>query len=196
MLSTLTISRVVQPVSGKNDFRKFLSDFAEGNRFIFTHSSLAMVFSAMMTAMFILACFSPLISIYVRDSLLAGSFLFGVISSMVGVGLIAGTQLVRRIAARRSSEHVVVAGLVGLGIAVALLGLFHNVPMAAARTLGVGLAIALVIVPAQTLMQKDTPHEMLGRVSSSFMAVISTARVLGMLLSGYLARILGIANLF
>jgi MFS family permease len=196
MLSTLTISKVVQRPSGKNDFRKFLSDFTEGNRFIFTHSSLAMVFSAMMTAMFILACFNPLISIYVRDSLFAGSFLFGVISSMVGVGLIVGTQLVRRIAADHSSEHVVVAGLVGLGIAVALLGLFHNIAMAGAGPFGLGLAIALVLVPAQTLMQHDTPREMLGRVSSSFMAVISTAQVLGMLLSGYLARILGIANLF
>ena len=38
-------------------------------------------------------------------------------------------------------------------------------------------ARAFIIVPAQTLMQQETPHAMVGRVSSSFLSLISVAQV-------------------
>ena len=45
-------------------------------------------------------------------------------------------------------------------------------------------------------MQQETPPEMLGRVSSSFMSVFSLAQVLGLLLSGRLAVWFGIRSVF
>ena len=196
MIMTLVILRPSTPSADGKSVKSLLADFTAGNRFIFTHSSLAFIILAMMTAMFVLSCFSPLISIYVRDFLGAGPFLFGIVSSMVGVGLIAGTQLVTRFARNHSKSHIVLAGLLSLGVAVAFLGFFQNVPMAGASTFGLGFAISFVLVPAQTLMQQETPHEMIGRVSSSFMSVISFAQVGGLLLSGYLAQALGMRNLF
>jgi MFS transporter, DHA3 family, macrolide efflux protein len=53
-----------------------------------------------------------------------------------------------------------------------------------------------VVVPAQTLTQKETPPQMMGRVSSTFMALFSAAQVLGMVLSGALANLLGMHALF
>ncbi len=170
-------------------------DFLAGNKFIFTHAGLAFVFIAMAMAMFVLGSFSPLISIYIRDSLAAGPKTFGIISAMVGVGLIAGTQLMNRLS-KRSKPHVVVGGLLALGIGVGLLGLFHNLPMAALSTFTMGFGIAFVWVPAQTMSQQETPPAMVGRVSSSFMSLISLAQVLGLLLSGLLAQRLGIRPLF
>jgi MFS family permease len=195
MLSTLTILRPPRPDTEKT-FRSLTNDFVAGNKFIFTHSALAFVFMAMVMAMFVLSSFSPLISIYIRDSLLAGPFLFGVISSMVGIGLIVGTQLVNRFARNAPKTNVVLGGLLGLGIAAALLGLIRNIPGAAASTFTMGFAIAFVLVPAQTLSQQETPHEMMGRVSSSFMSLIAMAQVLGLMISGYLAQLLGIRKLF
>jgi MFS transporter, DHA3 family, macrolide efflux protein len=58
------------------------------------------------------------------------------------------------------------------------------------------LALFGVINPAQTMSQQETPSQMIGRVSSSFMSLISLAQVLGLLLSGYLAQRLGIRPLF
>jgi MFS family permease len=46
------------------------------------------------------------------------------------------------------------------------------------------------------LSQQETPHEMMGRVSSSFMSLIAMAQVLGLMISGYLAQLLGIRKLF
>ncbi len=196
MILTLTIPRKAPAPGGGRSLGGFFREFTSGNRFIFSHASLAFVISAMAAAMFVLSCFSPLISIYVRDFLSAGSFLFGVVSSMVGVGLIAGTQMVNRLGRSRDRREIVLAGLLGLGFGVALLATFRSFPAAAASTFAMGWAIAFVLVPAQTLMQQETPPAMMGRVSSSFMSVIAVAQILGLLLSGTLAHLLGVRPLF
>ncbi len=194
MISRLTIVRPARAQSEKT-VKSLTQDFLQGNKFIFTHAGLSFVFIAMAVAMFVLSSFSPLISIYIRDSLSAGTMWFGVISAMVGVGMIAGTQLVTRLA-KRSKAHVVLSGLLSLGIGVAILGAFRNKPMASLSTFMMGFAIAFVWVPAQTMSQQETPPAMVGRVSSSFMSLVSIAQVLGLVLSGYLAQKLGIRPLF
>ena len=195
MISGLAILRPARAQSEKT-VKSLTQDFVAGNKFIFTHAGLAFVFIAMAVALFVLSSFSPLISIYIRDMLHAGSGMYGVISAMVGVGLIVGTQLVTRLVRTRSKAHVVLGGLFALGISAALLGALRNTPMAALSTFTMGFAIAFVWVPAQTMSQQETPPAMVGRVSSTFMSLISISQVLGLLLSGYLAHKLGIRPLF
>ena len=194
MVSTLLIARA--PAAGSKSLRGFLDDLTSGNRFIFTHPSLAFVITSMVSAMFVMSCLSPLFSIYVRDILHSGTFLYGVVSSAVGVGLIVGTQAVARFGQARSKKSIVLTGLVACGVGVALLGIFSTITAAIATTFTMGFGIAFVIVSSQTLMQQETPPQMLGRVSSSFMSVFSLAQVLGLLLSGRLAVWLGIRQVF
>lgn len=194
MISTLA---VVRPSHDREKtLRALTNDFVAGNRFIFTHRALAFVFIAMAMAMFVLSAFSPLISIYIRDSLRAGVSWYAILSTMVGVGMIIGTQLLNRFGRDISKQFMVLYGLLGVGVGAAVLGLFHSIPMAAVSTLTIGFTIPFVLVPAQTLSQQETPQEMMGRVSSSFMSLISVAQVLGLLLSGYLAQALGIRKVF
>jgi MFS family permease len=195
MLSTLLIVRPPSENRGRS-LRALTDDFLAGNKFIFTHPGLAFVLTAMAMAMLVMSAFAPLISIYVRDSLSAGPSLYGLISSMVGVGLIVGTQLLTRAAANMPRTAVVLYGLLGLGVGAAFLGLFANIAMAAASTFTMGFAIAFIIVPAQTMSQQETPRDMVGRVSSSFMSLISLSQAVGMLFSGYLAHLLGLRPLF
>jgi MFS family permease len=191
MIGTLAIFREAAPRKDSHLGR----DFLEGNRFIFTHRALAFAFTASAMAMLVLSSFSPLISIYIRDELKAGVFLYGLISSMVGIGLIAGTTLVRK-AKDQEVTTLILAGIFALGGGALLLGAFHNVIAAAASTFTIGFAIAFVIVPGQTLSQKDTPPAMQGRVSSTFLSLFSFAQVLGLLVSGGLAEALTIRGLF
>ena len=62
------------------------------------------------------------------------------------------------------------------------------------RTLVLGVGVALVIISAQTLMQGQTPMEMLGRVTSSLMSVLAVAQVFGLVVSGSIAQVIGIRN--
>jgi MFS family permease len=61
---------------------------------------------------------------------------------------------------------------------------------------GLGFGVAFIIAPAQALFQQETPVDMVGRVSSSFMSVLTCSQVLGLLISGSLAQWMGIQNLF
>jgi DHA3 family macrolide efflux protein-like MFS transporter len=194
MISSLTIVRPQRQDTEKT-LDSLTQDFLEGNRFIFTHSGLTFVFVAMGLAMFVLSSFSPLISIYIRDSLHAGSFTFGLISAMVGIGLIAGAQLVPKLT-RLSRVHVVLSGLFSLGFSAALLGAIRLTGFAALSTFVMGFAISFVLIPAQTMSQQETPPPLMGRVSSTFMSLISLSQVLGLLVSGYMAKLMGIRPLF
>ncbi|HKT51589.1 MAG TPA: MFS transporter [Candidatus Angelobacter sp.] len=194
MITSLSIPQV--RTHSEKTVASLTEDFLAGNKFIFTHAGLTFVFLSMGVAMFVLSSFSPLISIYIRDSLSAGPFIFGFISSMVGIGLIAGAQLLGRVHQKITRSNVVLSGLFALGIGAALLGGFQNIPMAAASTFMMGFAISFVLIPAQTMSQQETPPALMGRVSSTFMSLIAIAQVLGLLLSGYLAERLGIRPLF
>jgi len=195
MIAGLSVIRPARAQAEKT-VKSLAQDFLAGNKFIFTHAGLAFVFIAMAVAMFVLSSFSPLISIYIRDSLHAGSFMFGAISAMVGVGMIVGTQLVTRLARSGSKSYVVLGGLFLLGAGAGLLGVFRNTPMAALSTFTMGFGIAFVWIPAQTMSQQETPPAMVGRVSSTFMSLIAMSQVFGLLLSGYLAQRLGIRAVF
>src|SRR5689334_20125518 len=199
IFSAVMISRLaIRPerVASEKTVKSLTGDFLAGNKFIFTHAGLAFVFIAMAVAMFVMSSFSPLISIYIRDTLHAGTIMFGAVSAMVGVGMIVGTQLVTRLVRNRSKANVVLGGLFSLGMGAALLGTFRNSPMAAVSTFTMGLAIAFVWLPAQTMSQQETPPAMVGRVSSTFMSLISLSQVFGLLLYGYLAQKLGIRSVF
>jgi len=60
----------------------------------------------------------------------------------------------------------------------------------------IGCAVACIIIPAQTLMQQETPPALMGRVGSTFMSCVFTAQILGLLLSGALAKLTGVREVF
>ena len=52
------------------------------------------------------------------------------------------------------------------------------------------------MVPAQTLIQRETPPDMLGRVGSTNASVIFLGQILGLAVSGILAEIVGVRTVF
>ena len=69
--------------------------------------------------------------------------------------------------------------------------------LAAVAAMGIiGIAFSAIMVPAQTLLQRETPREMIARVSSTNISVAFMAQILGLLLSGYLADELGVLLVF
>ena len=57
-----------------------------------TMPAVLFVVLAMAAGLFTIGCFGPLIAIHVRDTLHASARLFGFVSGMVGVGLLAGRR--------------------------------------------------------------------------------------------------------
>ncbi len=200
LIGTVTIVRPpvtrgpANPEHGR--VRALLHEMSEGIRFILHNPSVFFVVAAMATGLFTLGCFGPLIAVYVRESLRGTPAEFGIVSAMVGVGLLVGTQVMRAIAARLSHEAMVLGGLAGIGVALLVLG---GVPYIAATMLStflMGFAFAGIIVPAQTMLQRETPHALMGRISSTTMSVVTFAQLLGLLVSGVASQLLSVRAVF
>src|SRR5260370_9433399 len=97
---------------------------------------------------------------------------------MVGTGMMVGMPVVRRLSGRISNSALVLAGLAGIGLGALILGALPWVPASMLGCFTLGFTFAGVIVPSQTLMQKETPHALMGRISSTMMSGIFFAHLL------------------
>ena len=175
---------------------RVLSDMKQGTSFIVHHAALLFVITAMGAGMFILGCFGPLIAVYVRDTLHASTRTFGTASAMIGVGIMAGINLLNAFARHVKNSTQVYFGLTGIAAGTLALAVFPNLPVTIVALLLIGFAVAGIIVPAQTLIQQETPQAMLGRVGSTVMSLIFSAQIAGLLLSGVLANRMSVRGVF
>jgi len=194
MVYGIAVHRAPQP--GAKNLRALLSDLTTGLKFIFTHSTISFVMISMTVGMFAIRCFGALLAVYVRDVLSAGSSMFGILSSLIGVGMIIGTQFVHRFAATRSKNHLVIFELLTSNLFILLPAASATVAATVIGMLGLGFGVAFIFIPAQTMLQQVTPAAMLGRVSSSLWSALALTQVAALTLSGSVAQAIGIRNLY
>ena len=182
--------------SSSNRIHAIWIDMKAGMVFVVHHAAILFVVLAMAAGLFTIGCFGPLIAIFVRDTLHANARIFGLVSGTTGVGLLVGTQSVRRLSQRVASDTLVLSGLAGIGAGVLLLGAVPHMIATLVATFVIGFAFAAIMVPAQTLIQRETPHDMLGRVGSTNASIVVLGQVLGLVLSGILAEAIGVRAVF
>jgi DHA3 family macrolide efflux protein-like MFS transporter len=205
-LKTSTESVTRQEISG---IRRILADMKVGAGFILHHAALLFVIVALAAGMFVMGCFGPLIAIYVRDTLHTSSTLFAITSASIGVGLLVGVNALNAFAKHIKNTTQVYLGLGGIAIGTALLAAAPLFALAIPGTqLGlpvlvcifgcflIGFAAAGIIVPSQTLIQEETPGELMGRVGSTTMSAVFSAQIAGLLLSGVLAEHTSVRSVF
>lgn len=193
MVLTVAIHRAPAPAAPSANI---LASMGQGFRFIFGHPTVSFVMISMTAGMFAVRCFGALLSIYVRDILHSQAALYGTLGTLIGIGMIVGTQLLHRFARRVAQELLVVYGLGGMGLAVLLTAVFGQVSTTAFGMLGLGFFAAFIMVTAQTLIQQETPRELLGRVSSAMMSLLAISQVAAMFVAGPVAQATGIRNLY
>jgi MFS family permease len=175
---------------------KIWLDMKQGISFIVHHAALLFVILAMAAGMFVIGCFGPLIAIYVRDSLHASTKMFGIVSPMIGLGMLLGINGLNTFGKKLSNTLLVYSGLCGIAIGLVLLTLLPHVWSTLVGNFIIGTAVAAIIVPAQTLFQQATPPELMGRVGSTFMSIVFAAQIAGLVLSGILTQHIGVRQVF
>jgi MFS family permease len=171
-------------------------DMKQGISFIIHHAALLFVILAMAAGMFVIGCFGPLIAVYVRDSLHASTKFFGVSSAMIGLGMLLGINGLNTFGKKLSNTLLVYSGLFGMTIGLSILTVLPHLWSTILGNLIIGFSVAGIIVPAQTLFQQATPPELMGRVGSTFMSIIFTAQILGLIVSGILAQHTSVRHVF
>lgn len=180
----------------KGAIAKILHDMQEGLSFILHHAGLVFVILAMATAMFIMGCFGPLIAVYVRDSLHQGNSIYAWASGMIGLGLLLGVNAINTWGKEIRNTILVYSGLLGIVAGLIFLAAVTQIWSTLLGDFFIGCAVAAIIIPAQTLVQQETPPALMGRVGSTMMSVIFSAQILGLLLSGILAQLIGVRQTF
>jgi MFS transporter, DHA3 family, macrolide efflux protein len=180
----------------KGAVAKVWHDMQQGMSFILHHAALLFVILAMSAGMFVIGCFGPLIAVYVRDSVHAGNTVYGWASAMIGVGMLVGVNTLNTYGKNIRNTILVYSGLLGIAVSLMVLCLLTHIWSTLLGDFLIGCSVAGIIIPAQTLMQQETPPELMGRVGSTFMSCVFTAQILGLLLSGALAQFTSVRNVF
>src|SRR4051812_4338568 len=199
IIGTVAIVRPPQPAkeeTANSKVHQILHDMREGASYIFHHAAISFVVMAMAAGMFVIGCFGPLIAIWVRESLHGSALVFGIVSAMVGTGMLFGMPFVRRLSGTVPNATLVLSGLAGIGLGALLLGALPWVAASMVACFILGFMFSGVIVPSQTLLQKETPPHLMGRIGATSMSVIFLGQLLGLILSGVLAESFGVRAVF
>src|SRR6201996_8531367 len=160
--------------AGNSAIGKVWLDMKQGINFIMHHAALLFVILAMAAGMFVLGCFGPLIAIYVRDSLHASTKSFAIASAMIGLGMLIGINGLNTFGKKLKDTVLVYSGLCGIAVGLVILTALPHLWSTILGNLIIGFSVAGIIVPSQTLFQKATPPELMGRVGSTFISGILT----------------------
>ncbi len=167
-----------------------------GIRFIVHHAGVLFVILALASGMFVIGCFGPLIAVYVRDSIHASTRVFGMASAMIGLGMFIGVNALNTVGKKLSNTILVYSGLGGIAVGLCFLALLTHVWSTILGDLIIGFAVAGIVVPSNTMIQQETPHELMGRVGSTVMSLVLGAQLCGLILSGLLANRIGARHVF
>jgi len=90
----------------------------------------------------------------------------------------------------------VYAGLGGIALGLAVLTSLTHIWSTILGCLIIGISVAGIIVPSNTMIQQETPPALMGRVGSTVMSLVFGAQICGLVLSGLIADRIGVRHVF
>src|ERR1700744_5702116 len=121
--------------------RKVWLDMKQGISFIIHHAALFFVILAMAAGMFVIGCFCPLIALYVRDSLPASTKMFGIVSPMIGLGMLLGINGLNTFGKKLSNTLLVYSGLIGIAVGLVILTVLPHIWSTLIGNFIIGIAV-------------------------------------------------------
>jgi MFS family permease len=121
------------------------------------------------------------------------SAIYSFIEGAIGAGNLIGGFIIGLIGSRLALGRMVIIGYVATGLTVAALALTNNPYIAIGLAFGTGVGNLAFVIPSQTLFQRRTPPELMGRVLSFRFSLVFGAMTLAMGVGGVLGQVFGSA---
>ena len=196
----------IPPVSRSDDaeplpgFRGMRTDLEAGLHFLRREQVLWANTLQAIVGQFTIGATVALMPVYAQQVLapsgVAASTGYAFMEMALGLGNLIGGLAIGFVGARLAKGPMVIAGYIGYGIAVVLLGLTGNVAAALGISLGIGVMNMAFVIPSQTLFQERTPQTMMGRVLSIRFSAVFGSMTIAMAVSGLLGEAFGIETVF
>jgi DHA3 family macrolide efflux protein-like MFS transporter len=202
MLSLITRSLGAIPNSASNPSLldsapvSFREKFMQGMRFIRGSKFLVQLVLVGLVLNFFGAGIFALLAPYARNVISGNAGTYGAILTTYSLGAVMGSVLVGKLQLRNYVGKMLFAGVMGQGLVIVGLGLTTILFFALAFSFAVGVLQTMVNVPTTVLVQAKVPGDMLGRVFSSLVALLTIAQPVSSTLAGGLATSISIGGTF
>lgn len=172
------------------------SELKEGIRLITSSPMLRTVVVTAGVVMLGLGAVNVLLVPFIVDDLAVPETWFGLLEAAQVTSMVLAGGLVAAAARRIRPGRLLVVGLTGVALVVAVMSLAQSVW----HMIGLLFAVGWFVTPTQaaisTIVQTEVPLESLGRVSSTLGTISTTAQVGSMALSGVAAAAFGVRAVF
>jgi MFS family permease len=195
LISAILIAGMAVPradlVADPFSVRAILREMAEGWRFL-THKAELLANTVVSTIAQLAFGAEIVCSLIYAQRVLDQSFLpfpenYGWLMASLGLGSVVGGVAIGWFAPDAPKGPMTIAGFIGLGLSMVLVGLTTDPRLAIGLFFLIGAANMLYLVPTITLFQELTPQRLFGRVVSSRQALTFGAMAISMGAAGYLA---------
>jgi len=173
----------------------FTNELREGWRFLRTEPVLLANTLQSTAGQFMIGILLALMPVYASTGLRGSTFddatAYSFLEGAIGAGNLVGGFVIGLIGSRLALGRMVILGYVLTGAAVAGLALTGNLTLAMGLAFGAGVGNLAFVIPSQTLFQRRTPPELMGRVLGLRFSLVFGAMTLAMGVGGVLGQAFG-----
>jgi MFS family permease len=194
-ISVAPLKRVAREAGEKT--AGFMAELREGWHFLRGEPVLLANTLQATVGQFMLGIFLALTPVYAQDSIDAGtlsaSTAYSFIEGAIGAGNLVGGFVIGLVGARMALGRMVILGYVWTGACVAGLALTGNLGLAIGLSFGAGVGNLAFVIPSQTLVQRRTPVELMGRLLGLRFSLVYGSMAVAMGVGGVLGEVFGAA---
>jgi DHA3 family macrolide efflux protein-like MFS transporter len=185
------IERVVEQNERLN-LSRFTSELLEGINIIKSNVLLSINIILGCMINILLAPFNVLMPVYSDKILNAGEKGYSLMGIAIMVGIILGSLVIGQIGRRFKKSTTIIAGLIGFGLGIALLGIVDNLIIALIICVFIGSFLPITSASGMAVVQEYTPKEKMGRVAATRSTLGLLGMPLGYAISGFVGESLNV----
>jgi len=182
----------VRPYVGVASTESPLTQMQEGVRYIWHHSTIRVLITLVAVSNMFAFGYSTLLPAFARDILKTGEVGYGLLSTSIGVGALAGGLLLASLSNFQRKGMLLTGGNLLFPIMVLGVSVSTSQPLSMALLVFAGLGFMVQNATVNTLVQTAVPDNLRGRVMSVYMMVFQGFFPVGSLIAGTVAERFGI----
>jgi DHA3 family macrolide efflux protein-like MFS transporter len=194
-ISVAPIQRATGEAAAKG--ADFMAELRAGWRFLRGETVLLANTLQATVGQFMLGIFLALTPVYTKDTIDAGTLdvttAYSFIEGAIGAGNLIGGFVIGLLGTRLALGRMVNLGYMWTGACVAALALTGNLGIAIGLSFGAGVGNLAFVIPSQTLVQRRTPPELMGRLLGLRFSLVYGSMTIAMGVGGVLGQFFGAA---
>jgi len=200
LLSAAFVARISAPpragVGAGNGVRATARQLLDGLRLVARERMLVALMVVLAATSLALGADSVLAIPFLVNVLDVRTEALGLARAVEVIGMVLGAGLVTGLSGRLEPGRLMVAGVIGIGVLIALTGAAPSFAFALLATFAIGVCASPVEAAVATLTQTLVPDAMRGRTNSAMNTAFTAATVAAMAVAGTLGDAVGVRRVF